>query len=299
MSLKNKEEEAILDFTGERLTTKIYEYWAIEHLHRYALASNLVKGRRVLDIACGEGYGSSLLANLAEFVVGVDISQEAVDHASKKYVKENLKFLQGSATEIPVESKSIDIVVSFETIEHHDQHSRMLEEIKRVLKTDGILIMSSPDKKYYTDVPGYNNPYHVKELYENEFKELISTFFKKSVFLNQKAIFGSVINTPNPSGREFIEYTGNYSGVNASEGIQAALYNICIASDTDSSIAAHAQNSIFSDGEMMAMYIKAKEENDQLHRVNRITEKNLSDPIFLMKKLIKYPFKLIRNSVKK
>lgn len=299
MSLKNKEEDSILDFTGERLTTKIYEYWVIEHLHRYALASNLAKGKKVLDIACGEGYGSSLLANVADSVVGADISREAVEHASKKYIKGNLKFLHGSATEIPLESNSIDVVVSFETIEHHDQHIRMLEELKRVLKTDGILIMSSPDKKYYTDIPGYNNPYHVKELYENEFKDLITTYFKKSIFLNQKAVFGSVITPAKPSVIELMEYTGNYSGIQANEGLQGALYNICIASDSDINISEHAQNSIFSDGDMMAMYIKAKEERDDLRKINEITARNLSSPFYLMKQLVKYPVKVIRNSLKK
>ncbi|MGB7416076.1 MAG: class I SAM-dependent methyltransferase, partial [Thermosynechococcaceae cyanobacterium] len=124
---------------GERLETHIYNEVAVEHLHRYAITMELVKGKKVLDLASGEGYGSSLMAQVASHVTGVDISQEALDHARKKYLKSNLLFLQGSADNIPVESNTIDIVVSFETIEHHDKHEEMLLEIKRILKSDGLL----------------------------------------------------------------------------------------------------------------------------------------------------------------
>ena len=135
-----------LNFTGERYVPGIKGDIEIEHLHRYALALELSKGKNVLDIASGEGYGSYLLSMLAKSVVGVDISKEAILHSSMKYIKSNLTFLCGSADRIPCESHSFDLVVSFETIEHHDKHEEMLQEIKRVLKPDGILILSSPEK---------------------------------------------------------------------------------------------------------------------------------------------------------
>lgn len=164
-----------------------------EHLHRYLFCRSYVKGRVVLDIASGEGYGSRWLAEEANRVYGVDIDEEAVSHASKKYTKSNLSFHLGSCEAIPLEDASIDIAVSFETIEHHDKHEEMMLEIKRVLKPDGILIISSPNKFVHQDKNKNANPFHIKELYEDEFKRLMAAHFKHCYFLDQKLISGSAI----------------------------------------------------------------------------------------------------------
>lgn len=181
--------------TGERLIPGSKSFSELEHLNRYYFVVNQLelKDKFVLDIASGEGYGSDILAVYAKSVVGVDVSNEAVEHAKAKYKKNNLKYLQGDAIKIPLEDNSIDVVISFETIEHHDKHDEMLQEIKRVLKSEGILIISSPDKHYYSDVPNYKNQFHVKELYYNEFKTLISSFFTKAFFFNQRTFGGSII----------------------------------------------------------------------------------------------------------
>lgn len=105
---------------------------ATEHLHRYAIASEFIDNKIVLDIASGEGYGSYLFTKKAKQVIGIDISSEAISHASEKYKKENLTFKIGSITNIPIEKSSIDVVVSFETLEHIYEEG-MLLEIKRVL----------------------------------------------------------------------------------------------------------------------------------------------------------------------
>lgn len=102
--------------------------------HRYLRPVTYANGKDVLDIACGEGYGSSMLADVAKSVIGVDIAEEAIAHASTQYAASNLAFRQGNAAEIPLEDASVDLVVSFETIEHHDRHEDMLREIKRVLR---------------------------------------------------------------------------------------------------------------------------------------------------------------------
>jgi 2-polyprenyl-3-methyl-5-hydroxy-6-metoxy-1,4-benzoquinol methylase len=88
---------------------------------------------------------------------------------------------------------TVDLVVSFETIEHHDEHEQMLAEIKRVLKPNGMVIVSSPDKAIYTDKPDYHNRFHIKELYREEFEALFRTRFKNVVSLGQKVMaFSSV-----------------------------------------------------------------------------------------------------------
>lgn len=172
-------------WTGERLETFIKSRDAIEHLHRYSLALEYIKGKVVVDIASGEGYGSNLMSKVANHVYGVDIDNAAIENAKNKYIKNNLEFLNGSADNIPIASNSVDVVVSFETIEHHDKHDEMMLEIKRILKEDGLLIMSSPDKKFYSDTRNYKNEFHVKELYKDEFNNLIAKYFNNHQLLNQ------------------------------------------------------------------------------------------------------------------
>ncbi len=166
-----------LSWTGERYIPEVQGEIELEHTHRYLLAKKISENKRVLDIASGEGYGSALLAEVATSVIGVDISAEAIDHASKKYTSKNLRFILGSCTNIPLDDNSIDVVVSFETIEHHDKHHEMMREIKRVLTPNGILFISSPDKLEYSDKFNYKNPFHIKELYRNEFEDLLKKYF--------------------------------------------------------------------------------------------------------------------------
>ncbi len=123
-----------LAMTGERFIPGMTGIIELEHLHRYALAMTLSKGKRVLDAASGEGYGSNLLASVAESVTGIDISFEAIGHAKQRYSAKNLEFRQGNCANLPIDDCSIDLVVSFETIEHHDQHEEMMREFVRVLR---------------------------------------------------------------------------------------------------------------------------------------------------------------------
>lgn len=184
----------MINFTGERFVLTESGEIRYEHMHRYAWVTRFCRGRRVLDIACGEGYGSALLAAHADSVMGVDIAYEAVLHAREKYAaKGNLQFLQGSATAIPLQSRSVDVVVSFETVEHLPQQSEMLADIRRVLRPDGLLIMSSPNKKVYSDDRNYVNEFHVKELYFEEFDALLREQFPAVTYLGQRLLTGSVV----------------------------------------------------------------------------------------------------------
>lgn len=168
----------MIDFTGERFVPTEHGVIRQEHLHRYACCLPLVAGKQVLDVASGEGYGSAMLASVAASVRGVDISQEAVDHATSRYADiANLQYLQGSAAAIPLPDDSVDVVVSFETVEHLLEQEEMLAQIRRVLRPDGLLVMSSPNKMVYSDKAGYHNDFHVKELYLEEFVDLLRTQF--------------------------------------------------------------------------------------------------------------------------
>src|SRR5262249_62217038 len=94
---------SMLEWTGERFLPWIKESTiAYEHLHRYAYAATLVRCKRVLDLATGEGYGSKILAAAASSVIGIDIDENAVRHAAEKYGAKNLQFIPGSITAIPI-----------------------------------------------------------------------------------------------------------------------------------------------------------------------------------------------------
>ncbi len=228
--MNSKNEPLNLPDTGERLVTETYNQSTIEHLHRYALALGLCDGKDVLDIASGEGYGAHILSDVATSVVGVDVSSEAVLHAQMKYMKANVRYIQGSTSDIPLQANSVDVVVSFETIEHHDKHEEMMSECKRVLRPNGTFIVSSPDKLNYTDKPNYVNPYHVKELYAEEFRWLIKKHFRNVKFLTQRTVYGSlVVPEDDPAG--FAEYAGDHYKISSFDNMQEPIYNICIASD--------------------------------------------------------------------
>lgn len=204
-----------LEWTGERLTTELGSvHGVIEHLHRYAVAQKIIKNKIVLDIASGEGYGSFLLSKNSLKVYGVDIDEKSILHAKQKYSDTlNLEYILGSTSAIPLPDNSVDVVVSFETIEHHDEHSLMIKEILRVLKKDGILLISSPEKSIYNQRDP-NNPYHIKELSLLEFKELLNKNFTYTHFFNQRFVIGSLIHLIDENSRsKFNLFDGDYSNI--------------------------------------------------------------------------------------
>ena len=181
-----------MEFTGERYCPEVRGEIALEHRQRYLAARDLARGRDVLDVASGEGYGSAQLAYIARSVTGLEISFEAVKNAHDRYKASNLAFVQGDAACLPFGDASFDLVVSFETIEHLSAQDAMIGEIRRVLRPDGLLLISSPDRRVNEDRNGHN-PYHVAELYEEEFEALIGRYFGAWKLLGQRMIFASVL----------------------------------------------------------------------------------------------------------
>lgn len=146
---------------------------AAVHIARYSFAKALCRGKRVLDAACGEGYGSRLLANWgASEVVGVDISAEAIASAQKHFASDNVSFLQNDAETLPrlFEPHSFDLIVSFETIEHVQDPELFLRNIQSLLKPGGVVAISCPNDWWYFPTDAERNPYHLRKYRLDEFR---------------------------------------------------------------------------------------------------------------------------------
>lgn len=182
-----------MQFTGERYIPTEQGQIRLEHFHRYATVLEMVRGKQVLDVACGEGYGSFCLSDQARSVVGIDISQESVRHARAHYAKPNLGFCAGHAAALAFAEDSFDAVISFETIEHLAEQARMISEIRRVLRPDGVLVISSPNRPIFSAERNEHNAYHVKELDFLEFDALLKAEFSSIQYFGQRLSIGSMI----------------------------------------------------------------------------------------------------------
>jgi GT2 family glycosyltransferase/SAM-dependent methyltransferase len=221
-----------MDFTGERFVPQVEGDIRLEHMHRYLAARRLAHGKRVLDIACGEGYGSDLLAEAATTVIGVDIDEASITHARQTYTRANVRFLRGDVVAIPLGDATVDVVVSFETIEHLTDHRRMMLEIKRVMVPDGVLVLSSPDRREYSDVPHYKNPYHLRELYQSELNELLREHFRDHVLYGQRVHYASILAPADGRPASMIGYRDDADGgVVEGAGLPNPVYFVAVASD--------------------------------------------------------------------
>lgn len=182
-----------LTFTGERFAPEVRGAIWYEHWHRYCLVRPLARGLRVLDAACGEGYGSYLLAATAREVVGIDIAADAVAHARARYVAPNLRYLEGSCTALPLPDAGIDLVVSFETIEHLAAQAGMLAEFRRVLAPGGVLVISSPNQPVYSGAEPGVNEFHVRELTRDELAALLDPAFPRQRWYGQRIVAHSAL----------------------------------------------------------------------------------------------------------
>ena len=181
----------MMEFTGVRFVPGTRGRVELEHLQRYALCRELVRDRRVLDIASGEGYGARMLSGTAAYVIGVDVDPAAAAHGQAAYASPNLAFAAGRGEAIPLAAGSIDVVVSFETIEHIADQAALLDEIVRVLRPDGLLVMSTPDREAYAADTNTINPFHVRELALDEFRSMLEARFATVRLWGQRAAVGA------------------------------------------------------------------------------------------------------------
>ena len=167
-----------MDFTGERIIPEKVETDLLnEHLCRYLFAQMLLDDAVVLDVGSGVGYGSKLLAAKARSVISVDIVEECIRYAVKKYSDQNIDYLVADGHSIPLTSQSVDAIVSFELIEHLKDQSSHLLELDRVLKPEGFLIISTPNRIFYTEERKEINPFHTHEFDFQEYVTFLKTTF--------------------------------------------------------------------------------------------------------------------------
>jgi len=226
-----------LEFTGERFVPGIAGEIAHEHWHRYAFARRYVGNKRVLDVACGEGYGSALLAGVAGAVKGVDIDAGAVAHARNCYAGlANVSFAEGSAAKLPLPDASVDVVVSFETIEHlpRADQPRMLAEIARVLAADGVLVMSAPNPVEYSAARSYRNPFHLHEPDRAEIAALLGRAFPAQRWFRQRRYFGSAVWSEAP-GDSVETWSGDAARIDPAMP-PAAMYFVVVAARTQAAL---------------------------------------------------------------
>jgi SAM-dependent methyltransferase len=171
--------EFTTEFTGERVIPGQVnnDLWA-EHLARYAFAQGYAD-RRSLDIGCGAGYGVAQLAQRGGEVWGIDIANEAIAYARAAYPLANVRFARASATAIPFGDSSFDLITAFEVIEHLTDWRKLLSEARRLLTPDGVFLVSTPNKRYYSESRAEHgpNPFHVHEFEYADFHAALAEFF--------------------------------------------------------------------------------------------------------------------------
>lgn len=158
-------------------------YWFRRHEAAYEFALPYVAGRSVLEVGCGEGYGTALLASSAGHVLGVDYDALTVAHATASYPRAS--FVRANLAALPVPSASVDVVATLQVIEHVWNHKEFLRECLRALRPGGLLLVTTPNRLTFS--PGLDapvNPFHTHEFTAAELSDLLSTsgFAIDSVF---------------------------------------------------------------------------------------------------------------------
>ncbi len=172
-----------MKFTGERIEKKQrkFEHRFADHLERYEFAKPFIKEKIVLDVACGTGYGTHILSQVAKDISWLDVDPQTVKVAKEKYHAPNLHYFLGDGKKLPFEDNQFDTVISFETIEHIVEYEQFLKEIKRVLKGDGTLIISTPN--FLGEI--VKNTYHVSNFTFKDFVDTIKNHFNINEILYQ------------------------------------------------------------------------------------------------------------------
>jgi SAM-dependent methyltransferase len=157
------------------------------HVSRYRFVARLVAGRRVLDAGCGIGYGSAEFTSAPPArYLAVDRSSGAIRLAQRRYAAPGRLFIVGDVGALPFDDRQFDVVLSFEVIEHLQDVHRYLAELRRVLHPGGTCVVSTPNKRWFSDdLAAPPNPYHVREYYPAEFARLLRMHFPDVTLMGQ------------------------------------------------------------------------------------------------------------------
>lgn len=188
MSLYHTSERVVEDYAGESLEDYfIYQY----HIATYKYVTNNVANKKVLDFGCGSGYGTALISQHCKEIIGIDISNEAVEYAKSKYSSSNLSFLSIDSVEtcpLPFNDNEFEVILSFQVIEHIDNTTAFLKEINRVLKPGGEAIIVTPDRS--TRLFSFQKPWniwHVKEFSKDSLSKELGSIFNETNILKMGA----------------------------------------------------------------------------------------------------------------
>ncbi len=174
--------------TGERLipegNAKTLTYG--EHISRYQSVLTMVKDKIVLDVASGTGYGAKMISNHAKHVTAVDYNADALAYAQENYGADNISYVEADAHSLPFKDATFDVVVSFETIEHLKRPDVFVQEVKRVLKPDGVFCVSTPNDDEFME----GNTFHIHEFRLPELQEIINEHFRNAKYYCQATYLG-------------------------------------------------------------------------------------------------------------
>lgn len=243
-----------MEFTGERIVPgSVNADLLNEHLCRYRFAQLLVENKVVLDVGSGVGYGSKILAEKAGSVLALDISKEAVRYAGREYSADNIELVVGDCQDLPLASESVDVVVSFELIEHLQGQRAHLLEISRVLKPDGLTVISTPNRIFYSQESNQVNPFHTHEFDFQEFLDFLKSEFRSVQIYFQNHVAGLIVGNPSlyqevttclEEEAGDLEATSNYfvAVCTRDRENQPALGNFCLLPGTGNLLRDRQQN---------------------------------------------------------
>lgn len=176
-----KDQTPNLELTGERTIPDhpSENYWYTRHVVAYRYVASIASDLRLADIGCGEGYGPAMLATTAEDVEAVDAAPYVIEHAKRKYTRDNLHFRVMNVEKLDFPSNCFDLVSSLQVIEHLTTSTGYLEEIIRTLNASGKAVISTPNR--LTISPGSEtplNPFHIREFSPEEFEDILAGHFR-------------------------------------------------------------------------------------------------------------------------
>ncbi|HEV3070383.1 MAG TPA: glycosyltransferase [Solirubrobacteraceae bacterium] len=272
----------LIEWTGERCVPWTPDVQVLyEHFHRYLWAARIVAGRRVLDLGSGEGFGAAILADGAEHVVGIDVDERTVEHSRLNYASADVEFHTGTALDLSAYADGhFGAVVAFEIIEHVREQEQVLAEIARVLGEEGILVISTPDRRLYSEASHQHNPFHERELSLEEFSELLGAHFPHVAAWGQRTITGSHLHAlgefaPNQNSTGELEDLSDFYIERAGEewslaGDPAALYVVAVASKAP--LPALPDTSTLADCDLTLMRVKEREAVEERGETARVAD---------------------------